>query len=507
MQAEPNPDKILVVDDNVTNRYTVARYLKAAGYEVVEAGTGREGLRLAAELPALVILDIQMPDLTGLEVCKLIKSAPATAAIPVLHTSATFRSVHDKSHGLEQGADAYLTCPFEPEELVATVKALIRMKRAEGKAQKLANEWHTTFEAISDGICVVRADGTIRRHNQAFHTILGKPDETLAGRPLAAVLAEAEILESPLSRMRESQRREVAETRRGDRYLRITADPIEAEKNLAGEAVFILQDVTERRQAEAELRAAKEQLRLHAEELEERVADRTMRLAESVKSLEGLLYHVAHDLRAPLRTMHSFTQLLLEEYGTGLDATGEDYAQRISEASGKMDALICDLLSYGHLGHQAVAPASVDLNWLVDKVVAQFEIELRNRPAEIKVDKPLPRVWADPLILEQVLVNLVDNGLKFVPADTTPRLHIRAEADGETVRLHIQDNGIGIKKEYQKRIFQVFERLHGDELYSGTGIGLAIVKRGMERMQGSVGVESEPNAGSCFQLELKQVAT
>jgi PAS domain S-box-containing protein len=258
------------------------------------------------------------------------------------------------------------------------------------------------------------------------------------------------------------------------------------------------EDITERKQAEEALKKSKL-------ELEQRVRERTRSLEQSIKSLEGLLYHVAHDLRAPLRSMHSFTELLLEDYAHGLDATGEKYAQIISEASAKMDFLIRDLLSFGRLGHQNVSWTYIDLTALLERVLAGLRREGPGAVAEIHLEGPLPKVWGDPHILEQVLVNLISNGFKFISRGTIPRLRIWAEAGPEsTVRLHIRDNGIGIAPEYHERIFRVFERLHSIESdYPGTGIGLAIVKKGMERLEGHVGVESNLGEGSCFWLELK----
>jgi PAS domain S-box-containing protein len=242
-----------------------------------------------------------------------------------------------------------------------------------------------------------------------------------------------------------------------------------------------------------------------AEELERRVAERTARLQESLSSLEGVLYHVAHDLRAPLRSMHSFTELLLEDYAPNLDATGEQYAQIISESSKKMDVLIGDLLNFGRLGHRPVCLTAVDLTALVGCVVAGLDGRQDGQKPEIRVDKPLPKVWGDPQIIEQILLNLLGNSLKFVAPNTTPRIRLWAETCDQTVRLNLQDNGIGVAPEYQERIFGVFERLHTDA-YPGTGIGLAIVKKGMERLQGRVGIESRLGAGSRFWLEFRRAA-
>ncbi|MDB6111573.1 MAG: sensor signal transduction histidine kinase, partial [Pedosphaera sp.] len=269
-----------------------------------------------------------------------------------------------------------------------------------------------------------------------------------------------------------------------------------------GLSVFAF-DITERKSAEIALQRAMDQLGKTNEKLEERVRERTASLEESLKSLEGVLYHVAHDLRAPLRAVHSFTDLLLEDYAPQLDATGEEYAQIISEATTKMDFLIRDLLDYGRLGHQNVSWTSIDLTAFLERLLAGLREEVKSKGAEIQVEGPLPKVWGDPQILEQVLVNLISNGLKFVHHGTAPRLRIWVEADADIIRLNIQDQGIGIEQRYQERIFWVFERLHTESAYPGTGIGLAMVKKGMERLRGRVGLESKPGEGSRFWLELK----
>lgn len=269
--------------------------------------------------------------------------------------------------------------------------------------------------------------------------------------------------------------------------------------------VGVSTDITERKTMEVALREAMDELSKVNAQLEQRVKERTAGLEESLNSLQGLLHHVAHDLRAPLRAMHSFTDLLLDEYAHNMDARGEDYAHRIVEASGKMDELIRDLLDYGRLGHQNISMDPVDLTALLARVLGVLEPEIKNKRAEIQVDQPLPGVYGDVRILERALTNLITNALKFVPPGVTPHIHIWTIETGETVIFNIQDNGIGIAPEHQGRVFKVFERLHvTEDIYPGTGMGLAIVKKSMERLQGKVGVESSLGAGSRFWLELKR---
>jgi CHASE1-domain containing sensor protein/nitrogen-specific signal transduction histidine kinase len=271
--------------------------------------------------------------------------------------------------------------------------------------------------------------------------------------------------------------------------------------------------------SEVALRESEERLRRYATELEHRVAERTANLAQSIQSLEGVLYHVAHDLRAPLRSMASFTNILLEEYGPRLDDRGHDYARRVSDAAQRMDRLVQDLLAFGRLGHMAVPVAPINLQAEVTSVLGRFSPEIEARGAKVEIISPLPPVKGNAGILAQALSNVISNGLKFVPPERQPHLRIFAEqkkSDAhnqvakvygavpgeEFVRLWIEDNGIGIAPEYHERIFRMFERLHPMDAYPGTGIGLAIVRKGLERMGGRVGVESAGNGGSRFWLDL-----
>lgn len=287
------------------------------------------------------------------------------------------------------------------------------------------------------------------------------------------------------------------------------------------------QAATELQISELALRESEERLRRYATELEHRVAERTANLAQSIQSLEGVLYHVAHDLRAPLRGMASFTSILLDEYAAKLDDRGRDYAQRISNAAQRMDRLVQDLLAYGRLTHTAVPITHVSLETEVQAALAHFTEEIEDRGATIEVVRSLPPVKANAAVLNQILSNLFSNALKFMKPEVRPHLRIHAEettsrlesvaaksngapshdvqapvAYGKFVRLWVEDNGIGISPEYHERIFRMFERLHGAGSYPGTGIGLAIVRKGVERMGGRSGVESAAGMGSRFWIEL-----
>jgi signal transduction histidine kinase len=254
------------------------------------------------------------------------------------------------------------------------------------------------------------------------------------------------------------------------------------------------------------LRQTRGELVEYARTLEHRVAERTANLQMTVRSLEGVCYHIAHDLRAPLRAMQGFTTLLLHHYGRDLDATAEDFAQRISSAATRMDRLIGDLLDFGRLSHVELSFTRINLDARTDAVLTEMTEEIHSRQAEVTVDCPLPQIVGNLTVVHQILTNLIQNALKYVQLGRPPRVHIWARSNETTVRLWVEDNGIGIAPEHHERIFRVFERLDHSGDYPGTGIGLAIVAKGAERMGGKVGVESQLGHGSRFWIEFPRAS-
>ena len=239
--------------------------------------------------------------------------------------------------------------------------------------------------------------------------------------------------------------------------------------------------------------------------LEKQVSERTSKMEGAKGELEAFTYSVAHDLRAPLRAMCGFGETLLEDYADRpMDETGREYVRRIIAASRRMDTLIQDLLAYSRLTREELRLESVDLEASVRQVLEDMASELQARKAVVTVASPLPKVLAHRVSLGQVLANLLANAIKFVAGGAVPRVLIRAESLDRTVRLWVEDNGIGIAEHHQDRIFRVFERLNKMEEYPGTGIGLAIVKKAVERMRGRVGFESQVDRGSRFWIELQK---
>lgn len=263
-------------------------------------------------------------------------------------------------------------------------------------------------------------------------------------------------------------------------------------------------DVTAEKEAEAELEAARRQLQEYADRLEALVEQRTSALQSSLGSIEELLYTIAHDLRAPNRAMQGMATVLLEEHAGNLDPTGLEYLQHIREAALQNDRLMCDLLAYGQLSHVDLPLEPVPLGEVAAAVHNELATEIQARGAVLHSPTKWPVVIGARSSLEQVLANLIGNALKFVAPGVQPVVHLSVDEDRSTgrVRLHVRDNGIGIPLEHQARVWQPFQRLHGPRQYEGTGMGLAIVRKTVERMKGRVFLESAPGRGSDFIVEL-----
>lgn len=261
-------------------------------------------------------------------------------------------------------------------------------------------------------------------------------------------------------------------------------------------------DLTSRKKAEEELHAAQSALHRHAKDLESIVAERTAELRETVAELERFSYSLSHDMRAPLRAMQGFSQIVEQEYGPQLDDEGRTYLKRITAAARRLDQLISDVLSYTHVVREDVRLQSIQVAPLLRQLIAENPA-LQPPLAKVVVETPLLAVMGHEAYLTQCLSNLLTNGVKFVVPGRNPLVHIwTEEVDRHHVRLLVRDNGIGIPKEWQARIFGMFERMHPASHYDGTGIGLTIVRKAAERMGGLVGVDSEPGKGSTFWIQL-----
>ncbi len=279
----------------------------------------------------------------------------------------------------------------------------------------------------------------------------------------------------------------------GTRWLKASAVS-QPRENLDGTSTFhvvgTLRDISAQKAFEAEL--------------QRQIAQRTRELDDKSRQLEGFSYTIAHDLRAPLRAINGYADCAIEEIAPLGRPEVVQYLERIRAATRRLDALINDLLAYSRINQIEVASGSVDLAAAIDRVLRELQPEIERRHAKVTVHQPIPSALGEESIIEQVIINLVGNALKFTRPGQPPDIDISASDGNGKVRVAVTDRGIGIASEYHHKIFKVFERLESARAYPGTGIGLAIVARGMDRLGGKYGVRSEPGQGSTFWIELKR---
>jgi PAS domain S-box-containing protein len=339
------------------------------------------------------------------------------------------------------------------------------------------------------GLVMVNKERRYLFANQPYAEILGLPDANIVGKRVADVLPNLyDQIEPRLARAFGGERVSYElhmprhPTSGAERIYEVVYEP-RLTNTAEPYVVVVIVDITERKQMQ--------------QTLERTVADRTAELKETNGQLEAFVYSIAHDLRSPLRATQGYTEMLMET------ATEDQMPtlKRISASANYMDRMIIDLLEFGRAARAQIdlARTSVESAW--KSALYQHSDRIEKTHAKIETDDHLPTVCAFEPILVQVLSNLVSNAIKFVQPGVTPNIHFWSEDKGNNVRLWLEDNGIGIDPQYHDRIFGVFERLQSTK-YDGTGIGLAIVRKGIERMNGKVGLESKPGKGSRFWIEL-----
>jgi PAS domain S-box-containing protein len=361
--------------------------------------------------------------------------------------------------------------------------------------QRQAFHLAAVVASSDDAIISKDLDGIVQSWNPAAERLFGYAADEMVGQSIRRIIPEDRLGEEDevLRRVRAGDKVDHFETvrRRKDGSLlpvSLTVSPIRSDDGQIIGASKIARDLSA--------------LRAYATTLEQAVRDRTAALEAANTQLESFAYSVSHDLRAPLRGMHGLAQILLEDYGTRLDDAGRGYARSIVSEASLLDQLIQDLLAYSRLTRIDLALENVNTSDVVEVALHNLEHDIARAEAAIEIDPVLPTVRATRAVLTQVLTNLISNAVKF--GGERPRIRIRTDREGGRARLWIEDRGIGIDPKHHERIFRAFERLHTAERYPGTGIGLAIVRRGVERLGGRVGVESAEGAGSRFWIELQE---
>jgi signal transduction histidine kinase len=456
--------RILVVDDREENRYVLCRVLRRAGYDCSETGSGVEALKLALTLPDLLILDVHLPDLSGYEVCQRIKQDSRTAPIPILQISASFVSSEDRARALETGADGYLTHPIDAMVLVATVRALLRLRTAETEARKSAEQWQAMFDALTEGLALVDVNHRLVQWNDAFAKICGaalycEPHGD-ADAYLERVLGTSEALHHTGPGCFQ------AEYSIGEKTILLTVNQVDPAQAEAGK-VIVLSDITDRRLAEYALRTA-----------------------EKIAATGKLAHAIAHEINNPLEAL---TNLL---YLAGMTNSLTSIHELVSHASAEVDRIARITRQTLSFQRDTQHPLVLDVGELVTEVVDVYQRSAAARQVRVVCErKPTLAIRGFPGQLSQIFGNLVRNAAEAAPQGSEVVVRVRSICrDGrEGTRVTIHDRGPGIPREIRKQMFDPF--FTTKEL-KGSGLGLWVSKNLILKHMGTIRFRTSTREGA-----------
>jgi two-component system cell cycle sensor histidine kinase/response regulator CckA len=486
MVARP-PPTILLVDDEAANRLALGMLFQGQGYRVLEAADGATALRVAQERPDLVLLDVHLPDMTGFEVCRRLRAAPETRSVAVVQISGLFTGPGDRTQGLEGGADAYLIKPVEPRELLATVKAQLRVRAAEEASRAASREWRATFDAIRDAVCLIDGEGRVRRCNRALCELVGEDFPGVIDRPLDDVLVSGLKLDAApgVAQLAGDRGPEGHDVRLGERWLRVSSGPVPGDNGPAQARVVILADVT------------------RARELEDR-----LRQGQRLEAIGRLAGGIAHDFNNLLTAILGNASLLARSLPRG--EPDYELVTTIERAAWRAADLTRQLLGFSRqalLWFQTVGPAQL-LATAADALRATL-------PAAVELTVHAgPGLWpvhADAGQLAHVLASLGQNAVEAMPGGGRLRLEASNErldedaegrhpeaVEGEFVRFRVEDTGPGIPPELVGKVFDPF--FTTKPVGKGTGMGLAMVHGIVKMHRGWIECHSVVGEGTRFDV-------
>ncbi|MGO8675370.1 MAG: PAS domain-containing protein [Limisphaerales bacterium] len=391
----------------------------------------------------------------------------------------------------------YRTLDNKVDGAVLVLVNIDALKRGEQRIHAALDYSESIIETVREPLVVLNEGLEIERANRSFYRLFQAAPAQTQGRVVSQVGGEQwddrrlrALLDDVLVRGAafddfefESEFEHI-----GHRILLLNGRPIPGERDHPRRILLAMEDITERKR------------------LQKGIDERTAQLRAMVQELEAFSYSISHDLRTPLRAMSGFAELALELGGEQLTAQVKDYLQRVIVGGHRADRLVQDVLNYSRASRASIHLAPIELEKLVREAIEQYP-QFQPPGADIQMQRPMLKVMGHEAALGQCIANLLGNAVKFVLPGTLPQIKIRTEPVEGQVRIWFEDNGIGIEPSNQDRIFGIFERVHPAHEYEGTGIGLAIVRKAIERMGGSVGVESEPGNGSRFWIQLKAAET
>ncbi|MGB3201078.1 MAG: ATP-binding protein [Nodosilinea sp.] len=552
-QEQAQTETILVVDDTPTNLEVLFDFLSRAGFKVLFAEDGESALDKAHyAVPSLILLDILMPGIDGFETCRRLKASPDTAAIPVIFLTA-LTDTPDKIKGFGLGAVDFITKPLQYEEVLARVNTHLRLqaltrqlqdqnrrleheiqerKQAEAALRQQNQRSHLFASVILKIRQSLQIDDILQTSVTEVKTIL-QADRVLVYRlwPNGTGSGVAEAVEPGLPQvMGVTFPEEIFPEEIRSEYLRgriRTLNNVHLDENVPDCLVDFLrqfqvqaklvvpiltqgdlwglliahQCFTPRTWTTFEtelLQQLGNQMAIaltQGQLLQQEVAQR-QELARSNDELQKFAYVASHDLQEPLRMVTSYLQLLERRYRGQLDTDADDFIRFAVDGALRMRTLINDLLTYSRVGTQGRALETTSSTGAVERAIANLKVAIDESGATITYTD-LPQVQADPTQLTQLFQNLISNAIKF-RGEAPAQIVIEANQKEDVYQFSVQDNGIGLDPDYAEQIFVIFQRLNNRVHYPGTGIGLAVCKKIVERHGGMIWVQSKPNQGATF---------
>jgi PAS domain S-box-containing protein len=475
--------RILLVEDERIVALDLQARLQRLGYAVAGiAATGEEALKAAIETrPDLALVDIRLKgEMDGIEVAGQFRKR---LSVPVIFLTA-YADAATVERAKRTEPLGYLIKPFQEEELITSIELALHNFSMELKLREGEERYRDLFENANDVIFSLDLSGSFRSVNKAAERVTGYSRGELLRLNIADLVAPAqrarveELILEPTGGAGPIPHELDIVTKSGGRVVLDVSTRLEFQGGLPASIQAIARDVTERKQAE------------------KRLAEQAEELGRSNTELEHFAYVASHDLQEPLRVVSSYIGLLVRRYQGRLDADAEEFIGYALDGVKRMQQLITDLLAYSRVSTQRRESGQVDCELVLAEALRNLAPRIEQNSATVTHD-PMPSVAGDAAQLLRLFQNLVGNAIKFRGA-APPRVHVGATRDGEKWVFSVRDNGIGIHPQDVKRIFMIFERAHADKSYPGTGIGLAISKRIVERHRGRIWVDSQPGNGSTF---------
>ena len=438
------PVRVLVVEDSRVQTRRLVTFLQKHGYSPITAADGKRGLAAArAHRPSLIITDVVMPVMDGFEMCRTIRTDKILNAVPIIIFT-SLSNPEDILRGLEAGADSYVSKPFNERILLSRIRSVLALPRL---AEKEVSP--RKLQVVLGGKRYLITANRLQILNLLLSTY---EDVVLQNLRLREMRKKLLLLNEKLEKMVD-----------------------ERTKSLQNE-------VAERRKAQTALAAQAEEL------------------ARSNAELEQFAYVASHDLQEPLRIVASSTQFIAKRYDKQLGPEADEFIGYAVNGVRRMRALINDLLAYSRVGTRGKEFKRTRCEQVLSYTLQNLRGAIQENGAVV-THTPLPTVLADASQLGQLFQNLIGNAIKFC-GNAPPRVHVSAERNGQEWTFAVQDHGIGIDPEHVDLVFEVFQRLHTEAEYAGTGIGLAICKKIVERHGGRIWVESQVGSGSTFRFTI-----